>query len=83
MKKSTIEIFFEYLNTADIVYKNNVCITDMNTRKHRYDIIPSDIEKVCINPNHTFTVWFDNDEKDVFELYTTKGHYYPTDDICL
>ena len=83
MNKSNKQIFLEYLSTADIVYKDDVCITDIITRKHAYDILPSDIEDVGINPNHTFTVKFDNGEKNRFELYILNGHYHPTDDVCI
>ena len=79
--KTNKDIFFEYLNTADIVYKNDNCITDMSTHKHRCDMLITDIEDVAINPNHTFTVYFKNGDKDTFELYTMKGHYQSTDNV--
>ena len=75
-KKTDIDIFYEYLNTADIVYKDNICITDLNTRKHKDDVIQSLITDVIINPNRTFTVYFGNGDKNVFELYTTVPHFY-------
>ncbi len=81
--KTKIDIFFEYLQTADVVYKDSTCITNMSTFKHAYGMLPTDIECVAINPNKTFTVLFDNGEKNVFELYMIKPHFYPTDDIDL
>jgi len=83
MKKNSKDIFFEYLNTAEIVYKDDVCITNISTRKHAYNILPSDIKEVCINPNHTFSVLFSNGEKNRFELYVLKAHYHSTDEICI
>jgi len=78
-EKTNIEIFFEYLNTSDVVYKNDICITNMDTHKNRYDMLITGVQDVGINPNHTFTVYFENGEIDNFELYTTKAHYHPTD----
>ncbi len=83
--KTKIDIFFEYLNTAEVVYKDDVCITDMHTFKNTYCMLPTDIERVAINPNHTFTVLFENGEKNVFLFYTLKPHFHLTDeiDICI
>ncbi len=83
--KTNIDIFLEYLNTASVVYRDSVCITDMSTFRHTYGMLPTDIECVAINPNKTFTVLFENGEKNVFALYLMKPHFYPTDevDICI
>ena len=81
--KESIKIFFEYLNTAAVVYKDDVCVTNMNTYQHTYDIIGDDVIAVNINPNHTFKVLFENREEVVFTFYMLTPHFCPTDDISM
>ena len=75
-EKSDIDIFFEYLNTTDVIFRDGICITDLDARKHWYSVLPITVSDVIINPNHTFIVLFKNGAKHRYKFYTLTPHFH-------